>query len=504
MPAASNARPGSPRRALARNTLLSYANRFLRGFVAIALTAYLFKRIGADGFGTWSVLFAIATVWSLLEMGFTVGVQKHVAEHEANGSAEGIAADVAAAAAVLAGIAAVAGAATIAAAFLADGIASAGDREGFRLGMVLLGVAMLVRLPAYAHGAALIGIGRYDRFSCAEIVGTLVFATGAVAGVEAGGRVGAVAAAYAASLLVSGALFVVFLRRLHPEVAVVPRLGERERLREVSRFGGLALLADSMDFIAQRMDTVIVAALLSATLASGMAAATRLISGVQSLVLPFIFLVLPLVSSLQAAGDREGVARGLVLSSRLALQITLPVSALFALFASDTVQLWLGEEPPGSMTEIVAILMVVQVVTLTTTPAGKVLVGLGRVRAIAGLAALEGVANLALTIVLVRRIGPAGAAYGTLVTSMLIVPLRVPLACRAVGCPMARWVAEAVTPALIASVPTLLILVGLRLLAPEGDARLLAAASLGLGPAVAIGLAQIGPRRVFDRARLAA
>src|SRR4051812_514644 len=53
----------------ARNVLSSYGLRGLRAVSVLLLTPYLFRQLGLDGFGTWSVVFTIATVFSLVEYG---------------------------------------------------------------------------------------------------------------------------------------------------------------------------------------------------------------------------------------------------------------------------------------------------------------------------------------------------------------------------------------------------------------------------------------------------
>ena len=54
----------------------------------LLLTPYLFRSLGADGFGTWSVMLTVATVFSLLEVGSRPGSRVYVAELEGSGRSE--------------------------------------------------------------------------------------------------------------------------------------------------------------------------------------------------------------------------------------------------------------------------------------------------------------------------------------------------------------------------------------------------------------------------------
>src|SRR5690554_6154227 len=76
---------GGERRAVLRNAASSYGARGLLAISTLLLTPYLFRTLGAGGFGTWSVMFTLATVFSLLELGFANGVTKLIAELRARG-----------------------------------------------------------------------------------------------------------------------------------------------------------------------------------------------------------------------------------------------------------------------------------------------------------------------------------------------------------------------------------------------------------------------------------
>ena len=485
-------------RAAGRNAASSYGFRALRALSILLLTPYLFRGLGVAGFGTWSVVFTLATIYSLVEIGFSTGVTKLVAELHAGGRRRELADTVAAGVAMMAVLGLLAAALSGALALLAPTFAAPADETAFALGMLVLGGSMIVRFPCVAYGATLLGRQRYDLFNLGETVTVLLFAAGAVVAVEAGGGVFGLSIAYAASLVAGGVVFALLLRRVDPELPLRPRLPGRAVRRRVAGLGSLTLLVDSMDFVAQRMDTVVIAAVRGASAAAPYGAALRLISGVQGLILPVMNLLLPMVSDLQARGARAEVARRFVLATRFALQLTLPLAAGLSLFAQDIARAWLGPETPGNTAAIIGVLLAVQVAILPAVPAGKVLIALGRMRAVSALAIVEGVSNLALSIWLVSRHGAIGAAIGTLVTSALVVPLRVPLAARATGAGVARTLREGILPAVVATAPGAALMVVAYLGLPAGAGRAAAGLAAGLGACAAVAILLIGHRRVME------
>jgi O-antigen/teichoic acid export membrane protein len=210
---------------------------------------------------------------------------------------------------------------------------------------------------------------------------------------------------------------------------------------------------------------------------------------------------MPMASDLWARQRGDEVLRRLVLSTRAVLQVSLPVAAGFALFNSDTIDFWLGPGSPEVADAILVILMIVQVPTLTAAPAEQVLVGIGRVRAVGLLTLAEGTSNLAISIVLVYAYGAIGAALGTLVTSALISPIKVPLACRALGTSVPDFLRKTVLFAVASSVPALVGMSVVWLTMSEGVARLLVGLAVGAILTIAVGVAQIGPVRLATALR---
>jgi O-antigen/teichoic acid export membrane protein len=465
---------------------------------ALALTPYLYRQLGAGGFGTWSVIFTFQTVFNLIEFGFAGGIIKLVAEHRGAGRPGQVDATLGAGMLALGALGVLAAIASVAAAFGLQGLADEAHRDDYQLGMLAIGLAMLVRFPLIAHGAALIGYQRSDLFNYATAVSIGGFPIAAVAAVELGTGVAGVSIAYGATLVAGAVLYVPLLRHEDRTLALVPRRGAGVALRPLAGFSTFTLLADSMVFIGQRMDTIVIAAVRSAAAAAPFAAAVKLQSGVQSFTLPFVNLLLPMFAELDASGRREVAAQRFVLATRISAQATLPVAAAIAIFASDIVDAWLGATAPSETTGIVVVLMAAAVLSLSTTPAEKILVGLGRAKLVGLLATVEGLLNLTLSIALVTAYGAIGAAIGTLISAAILSPVKLPLAARAAGVPARGLVRDGLLLPAAANLAGVALMVAVALALPEGLLRLALGTLLGLGACAAVAAIQVGPRRLRE------
>jgi O-antigen/teichoic acid export membrane protein len=491
---------GSGRRTFLVNVLTSYGQRALVGLSALVLTPVLFRTLGTGAFGTWSVMFTLTTIFSMLEVGFSLGATKFIAEHRAQNERRQVEETLGASVVLMGGLGVVALLVSVAIAVFASGLASGADEHGFQVGMVILGVAYCIRLPFVAYGSALAGYQRYDLYNLGQAVTVLISTVGAIVAVASGGGVLDVAIAFAVSFVAGGVAFVILLRRLDPGLRLMPHATDRVARGRVLGFSTFTLLADSMMFVGGRLDTVVIAALRSAAAAAPFAAANKLQTGIQTLTLPVINLMLPMVSDLEARGKRETVVERLMLATRVTLQVTAPVALGFAFFSSDIVDLWLGDSAPAVTASIVTVL-VISTLTLASVPANRVLIGMGRARTVGWLNTAEGLFNLVISIVLVSAYGAIGAAIGTLVASFVIGPAHFPIVCRATGYPLPRFLRTGLWPAVAASLPSTAVMLAVWLLLPSGAVRLVVGLALGLGVACLVGLLQVGPGRALSELR---
>lgn len=479
----------------ARNALSSYGLRAVLALSALVLTPYLFRQLGPAGFGTWSVVFVLSTVVVVLQMGFANAVTKFVAEQRAADAGADVGPTISAATSLMAMVGAGALVLCVAGAFVLDPLAADEHRDAFRVGMVALGVALAIRLPTTVYAAALVGLHRYDMANLGAAATAVSFAVGAVVAVEAGAGVEGVMLALAGSLALGGLGNAYALRRIDRRAPLRPRR-DRATQRRLAGFGVFALLADTMVLVSQRLDTVTIAAIAGAAAAGPYAAVAKLQTGIQSLTAPFVDLLMPMVSELSARGERAEVTRRLALTLRVTLQVTLPVAAAIAIFSEDLVGVWLGDEVPSSAADVVAVLMAAQVLGMAVAPATEALIGVGRVRAVAAMAVAEGTVNLTLTIVLVAVHGAIGAAIGTAVAAAVVGPWRLPLAARATGARLAGLVRTGVVLPIASTLPALVAMLAVHVALDEGLARLAIGVTAGLGLALAVAAAQVGPVRL--------
>src|SRR5919201_1519561 len=298
------------RGSLIRNAVTSYGARGALAVSVFVLTPVLFRGLGAAAFGTWSVVFTFGTLFSLGELGFARGITKVTAELIGTRRDDELARTFRVAVALLAGLGVLAALSAAVVGFAASGLAASGYESAFRWAMLVLAAERLAYFPLSACGATL--------------ANSLGFTAAAVAVIASGGGVLGVVIAWAGMHLASGVLQYLLLRSVNGGLTLRPRLGDATERRTVLAFSTFVLFAESMTFIGQRMDTLVIAAIRNAAAAGPYAAVLKLQTGVQSLTLPFVYLLMPMTSDLWGRGEVAAVRKRPAGTRRGGCQLTLP------------------------------------------------------------------------------------------------------------------------------------------------------------------------------------
>jgi O-antigen/teichoic acid export membrane protein len=128
---------------------------------------------------------------------------------------------------------------------------------------------------------------------------------------------------------------------------------------------------------------------------------------------------MPVASTLAVGEGSAELRRLLIQGTRAALFVSLPIAwALF--FRSHTfIALWMGPQYADTSGKVLRILLISSIAISGNRVGGNIILGLGKHKPFALWQLCEAVANLALSIYLVRKIGITGVAWGTVVPSLV-------------------------------------------------------------------------------------
>jgi len=122
---------------------------------------------------------------------------------------------------------------------------------------------------------------------------------------------------------------------------------------------------------------------------------------------------------LGAQGRQDQLRRLLIQGTRAAVFVSLSVGVALLFRGPTFIGLWMGHQYAQPSGRILRILLLSTLAIAGNRVAGNIVFGLGKHKPFALWQTCEAMANLALSIYLVRRIGAEGVAWGTVLPSLL-------------------------------------------------------------------------------------
>lgn len=486
--------------------------------VGIFMMPFTIRHLGTTDYGLWMLVASLTYYFQLLDLGYGSGVVRQVTHADAKRDVDGVNRIVSTFLVVYGSIGIAAGAAVaLLILFVLPRFPNLqpGQLETAQILLAIIGLRIVVGFPMGVFGAVTNARQRFALNNTVAIVLALVAAgVTYLVLVNGHGLVPLVASTTAVSLAGYGA-YAWTARRAFPPLRIRPALFDKRIVREVTTFSVYFFLIDIAVQIGFNLDNVVVAGFLG-TAAVGVYAVTLRISDYQrQLCSQFNSLLFPVIVRFGSAGRSDALRDTLVEGTRIALVMVVGVTVCVIGFATPLVTTWMGPGFEASIPPLI-VLALTGVVLVGQGPLGNVLLGTGRHRLVAVVSLAEALANLALSLVLVRRYGILGVALGTGIPVLVANTFTLlPAACRSVGLRITEF-ARLVLPAPAAgAVPAILAVLAFRTWLPPtrfaavvgegavvGLIYLAAVASIGISREVrARYLGQV--LRLFGRARMA-
>lgn len=435
---------------LAGNLSMKYLVLGIEVVIGVLMLPFNVAHLGQSTYGLWVLAASVTTYFSMLDLGYGFAQVKFAAEYRARRDSEGLnqVASTLFFLFSLIGLVALAFG-TIIAFNLGElfKITPAQAATGQQV-LLIISVYVAVGFPASVFGGIVNGFQRQYLNGFVSIVTAVIAALVNVAVLVAGYGLVELVAATTAVRTLSYIGYCINAYRAYPGLRIRLSKVRHARLKEVTEFSVFILLIDLAHKLNYSTDAMVVGAAMSTAAIAVWAVAQRLIETTQMLTGQLNGALFPLVVDSAALGEADRLRKLFVQGTRMSLAMVIPIATGLSLLAHPLVNTWVGPEFAGSV-PVIHILAVAVVIRVGNSTATTLLKGAGRHRLLALSNLSMAVANIALSVVLVRSLGLVGVAVGTLVAlGAVSFFVLFPAACRRVGLPIRSAIATAVWPAL--------------------------------------------------------
>jgi O-antigen/teichoic acid export membrane protein len=416
-----------------RNILSNWAGFGVNAIVTMLLTPYVLRHLGETRYGIWVLTFSVIGYYGLLDLGFRGGVNQYITRYLSLGEYDRVNECASSAFYALSGLGALICLLSITAAFFVPSFRTVPPElhdETFWC-ILLVGCAGGVQCAFFPFSAVFTATQRYDLANAIGITTRLITAIGIMLALNAGYGLLALSVVTCGATIFDYTVRYFIARRLVPRLVISRKLINMKRIREISSFGLWNFLISVSAYLAMHADSLIIGSILTLAAVAHFALATGLVRQLADLLGPIGQVFYPVAVDLHANGKKQEMIDMYVYGSRLQLTIVFCVVIISVAWAEDFYRIWLGPEfaQSGVYPSIATIFRVLSigVVALYIPGIGaQLLLGSGRIKALASGVITESLLNLCLSVVFIRYYGLLGVAFGIVSASIIVRGFLIP------------------------------------------------------------------------------
>ena len=496
-------------RRIAITSLLSF---LVAASTAFFLSPFIIQTLGTARYGTWVLIAEIGGYYGLLDFGFRPAIAYLVATRLSRNESNELPTLLSSAfwmLAILGLIVLAIGAGMtllLPVLFQLDGV---NPREA-QLTMAVFTLMLALHLPLELFSAVVNGCRRLDLVQGVDTV--LRVATSIACWVAlsiGGGMIHLVAIQFAGKALSWSTSFV-FARQLMGSLSLGVANVTRAGLKTVWDYGSKSFVTNLALMVIGRVDMIVIGATLNVALITFYSIGRILVDYVSQVVGTLSGSFTMHLTDLRGRGDESGLQAMFARGSRLATLIALPMAVCLFLFGASFLSLWQGPQyvtgPWTQRSDIVLYVWIVaQLPRWIQGMSWPLLLATYRVKFLMWVEVGEALANIALSLFLVRRYGIVGVALGTLSPAVIVHGVILPTYVSVfLQVSFRRLVREAYArPALVALLVALVGFAAIRLIGLASWRQFVMAAvitgAFGAVFALRIGLTPAERREVIDR-----
>lgn len=401
--------------------------------VAFFLTPIVVRTFGDHWYGLLVIAGGFTNYYYLFDFGLSTAASRYITVKIAARDDQGVNEAVSTALVIFAILGLCVVGATLAACGLAGRFAQPEDVGMLRTIILLQGIGLALGFPVKAYGGVVFAHLRHDLLEAFGL-GKLVAETLIIIYILTHGY-GVVA--YALVATCSSQIYNVFFyrtaMRLWPQLRVNVKYFRRDLTREMFGYSVWTMVNQFSDSLRFKVDALVIGAYAGASMVTHYNIGARLGELATTLIYRATNFMAPLYTRYHAQGELEEVRAKLLVLTRVNAFLAIGGGGILMALGDAFIVRWMGVAYLDAY-PVLLVLLLGLIVEATMAPASNVLYGVAKHRVFAIASVVEALANLVLSLVLIRRLGLIGVALGTtiplLVNKLVFVPL---YTCRVAG-----------------------------------------------------------------------
>lgn len=452
------------KREIIKNVSSSWFSLGVNILVGIFLSPFILHRLGNFVYGAWVLVFSVTGYYGLFDLGVRSSIIRYVSTYTATNDIEGLSRLINTSLAGYSAIGIIA--------LLVTGIVSIYVDSVFRVPasfvatartlFLIVGASVAFGFPTGVFGGILEGLGRFYIVNVTNLASSVLRAVLIVVALNHGYGVLTLA------LITVAMPFLSSIARAAIVLHSLPlRFGwkyvDRSSLREIAQYSSVSFILMISHKLRFKTDELVLSAMLSVSAVTFFSIGDRLVDYTIEVVTDLSQIFVPMSGASDAKGDKGQLQRIFVAGNRACALVVLPITATLIILGKSVITVWVGANYVAAGYPIMLTLLIPTTFTLAQSASTRILYGMAKHRSLAWVTSIEGIANLALSIIMIRPFGVLGDAMGTaiplLCTGLFFMPRHL---CRVLNVRLGTFLREAYVLPILLCLPTISALLLLR------------------------------------------
>ena len=432
--------------------------------VGIFLSPFILHHLGDAAFGIWVLIFSITGYYGIFDFGIRSSIIRYVSKYTATNDVDEVTGLINTAMFTYTCVGAFSLILTLIGCVYVDQLFHIlpAFRSTARWLLLVVGVSVALGFPLGIFGGMLEGLQKFYVLNWTNVVPSLLRVVLIVYYLNRGAGLLTVAViTVGLPLLASFVRAAIALRSL--PVRFSPKYVHRSAFRQMASYSGVTFMIIVASRLRFKTDALVIGTFLSSAAITYFYAGSRLVDYAGEVVSSLAQIFVPMSSQSDAAGNMDRLRKIFVGGNRACAFTTLPITAAFVILGKSIIEVWVGKKYVAQGYPVLLVLIIPYTLMLVQSASSRVLFGMSKHGMLAVATMIEGVANLVLSIILVRRYGVIGDAIGTALplagTFILFMPYHV---CSRLGIRMWTYLKQAYLLPLLVTVPLVLTLLALQ------------------------------------------
>ena len=413
--------------------------------IGIFLSPFILHRIGDAAFGIWVLIFSVTGYYGLFDLGIRSSVIRYISKFSAVNDRENLARVFNTSLFAYAAIGTFAMLVTVAGFFFVNSLFKIPpDFHSTAPWLFLIvGTSVAIGFPMGVFTGALEALQKFYLVNAMNIVATFI-RVGAIVFVLLRGY-GLLTLALITTIipLINSVIrAVIALRILRLPIGFRHVSGSTSRL--MANHSGLTFVIVVANQLRFQTDEIVIGMFLSTSAITFFSIGARIVDYATNAIMSLAQLFVPMSSQSEAKGDAVALRKILIAGNRACAFVIFPITASLIILGKSVIEIWVGSRYVAQSYPVLLALIIPMTLMLAQAASSRILFGTSQHRMIGIVTLAESIANVILSVLLVRPYGIFGDALGTAIpltcTATMFLPRH---ACAKFGIRVGTFLREA-------------------------------------------------------------